>query len=506
MGALASNRKRIEECFAPNHAYPSLYTRESRFKFDHYVPKKPKFCYSQQNPDRPTKSKSAISRICRYPVSTPAFKRKVHAPCRVSRRFAFFSHVPNIRGLTETEGSAEPMGNVMRLFNKKSTDMEADVVSVICGLEELGKEEYVQREVEVQSVVLDQRSLDTDNNGFSAKMLETDEKLVERQCQPCPSYGAKAELASGNLKVEDGAEMRLDTLSLNRHTDEPAYKKLLRTAERRDPRIRDLDFQIKLNESRRSLFHLFSRPSKKPEEDKLQEAFVPLTKEEEEEVSCAFYANHRSVLVTHDNSSITITGDQFQCLSPGAWLNDEVINLYLELLKERERRQPTRFLKCHFFNTFFYKKLISGRSGYDYKSVRRWTSQRKLGYSLIECDKIFVPIHKEVHWCLGIINKKDQKFQYLDSLKGVDTKVLKILARYIMDEVKDKNGKCIDVDAWEKEYVVDLPQQKNGSDCGVFMIKYADFYSRGLGLHFKQENMPYFRRRTAKEILRMRAD
>lgn len=25
-------------------------------------------------------------------------------------------------------------------------------------------------------------------------------------------------------------------------------------------------------------------------------------------------------------------------------------------------------------------------------------------------------------------------------------------------------------------------------DCGVFMIKYADFYSRGLGLHFNQVN------------------
>lgn len=26
----------------------------------------------------------------------------------------------------------------------------------------------------------------------------------------------------------------------------------------------------------------------------------------------------------------------------------------------------------------------------------------------------------------------------------------------------------------------------NRFDCGVFMIKYADFYSRGLGLHFSQ--------------------
>ena len=35
----------------------------------------------------------------------------------------------------------------------------------------------------------------------------------------------------------------------------------------------------------------------------------------------------------------------------------QVINLYLDLLKERELREPSKFLKCHFFNTFFYKKV-----------------------------------------------------------------------------------------------------------------------------------------------------
>ncbi|KAL8089094.1 hypothetical protein AgCh_038749 [Apium graveolens] len=72
--------------------------------------------------------------------------------------------------------------------------------------------------------------------------------------------------------------------------------------------------------------------------------------------------------------------------------------------------------------------LIGGGSGYDYKSVRRWTTQKKLEYSLIECEKIFVPIHKEAHWCLAVINRKYEKFQYLDSLKGGDRQVMKVLA------------------------------------------------------------------------------
>jgi len=35
-------------------------------------------------------------------------------------------------------------------------------------------------------------------------------------------------------------------------------------------------------------------------------------------------------------------------------------------------------------------------------------------------------------------------------------------ASYIVDEVKDKTGKDIDVSSWKKEFVEDLPEQQNG--------------------------------------------
>lgn len=37
-----------------------------------------------------------------------------------------------------------------------------------------------------------------------------------------------------------------------------------------------------------------------------------------------------------------------------------------------------------------------------------------------------------------------------------------IQARYIVDEVKDKSGKDINVSSWKQEYVEDLPDQENG--------------------------------------------
>ncbi|KAF0905505.1 hypothetical protein E2562_007308 [Oryza meyeriana var. granulata] len=270
----------------------------------------------------------------------------------------------------------------------------------------------------------------------------------------------------------------------------PLYKELYEASSRlRDAKLRTLEFEVRLAEKGRlgleQLAEVLPRFMPTPKKEEVPEPFVPLTDEDEDSVDHALGGrNRRERLVVHESSNIVITREILQCLNEKDWLNDEVINLYLELLKERELREPNKFLKCHFFNTFFYKKLST--DGYDYKSVRRWTTKRKLGYSLTECDKIFVPIHKEVHWCLAVINIRDKKFQFLDSLGSMDMKALRILARYLVDEVKDKSGQHIDVLSWKQEGVKNLPLQENGWDCGMFMLKYIDFYSRDMDLIFGQ--------------------
>ncbi|XP_062189936.1 putative ubiquitin-like-specific protease 1B, partial [Phragmites australis] len=273
---------------------------------------------------------------------------------------------------------------------------------------------------------------------------------------------------------------------------------------RRDRRLQETGCEVKLQE--RKLAELPGVLAYRPKED-LSELFTPLTDEDEREVNTILHHSDHSdkIIVMHEPSNIEITKQKLQCLRPRGWLNDEVINLYIELLKERAEREPERFLKCHFFNTFFYKKLTCGIAGYDYQSVRRWTTFKKLGYGLIECEKIFVPVHRDIHWCLAVINMKDKTFQYLDSLGCLGHDVLRVLARYIMDELKDKSNVVIDTSSWVE--VSDfLPSQQNGWDCGMFMLKFMDFHNRGLKPSFSQEHMMYFRKRTAKEIMRLRAD
>ncbi|XP_028751657.1 ubiquitin-like-specific protease ESD4 isoform X2 [Neltuma alba] len=468
MGAITSNRKRSEECLSLNNAYSSPDTSDSR---------KPKRLKSLSMPQNPThsaiSSKSVVSRISLYPEAKTPSTRAVLGPCL--RKFPLSSLNKALKyrtsGVRETDSK---MGNILKTYAKAKdsalrsfrhvkgkevvevdTDSREGDVSEDSSIEEV---EIIEDGLVGRSVVTDQR-----RQGSAGPVIEIQDseiKVGDGGIQQQSTSSVVSELTNSNLKVDE----LLRSLYLSPEhgvNDVIAYKKLLQATNSRTDKLKLLEFEIQLNEKRRSPIESF-RPEKVPKQELPLEPFVPLTQEEEREVDGAFAANWREVLVAHQNSNIEITGEILRCLKPGAWLNDEVINLYLELLKEREKREPKKFLKCHFFNTFFYKKLIGGRSGYDFRSVRRWTSQRKLGYSLIECDKIFVPIHKEIHWCLAIINKKDKKLQYLDSLRGIDNQVLKVLARYFVDEVKDKNGTDVDISSWEREFVEDLPKQENG--------------------------------------------
>lgn len=47
----------------------------------------------------------------------------------------------------------------------------------------------------------------------------------------------------------------------------------------------------------------------------------------------------------------------------------------------------------------------------------------------------------------------------------------------------------------------DIPQQMNGSDCGMFACTFAEFSSRDAPYTFTQANMPYLRKKAALEIL-----
>lgn len=513
MGALTENRKRPNDVCTFSLAVPPPISSNS-YSPDVPLSKEPRI----SQPPVPEKyisvqvSKSPVLKFRSLPPPQP-LRRTLHAP---QRRLKVFGSMDTVRKLASVVIRGNSQSRIDDWIRPKVIRVEAsdsirsaNVVTVIdadCDrmtdvmTECLSVNEYKR---------LVKNTTAQDGDSMVLDWLSSDANLQEPKVQDsplAPSSSAVSDLSALTQKVDNSAK-NVDFVSVNHEVERrPVYQELYESSKRRNSKLSSLEFEVKLAEEKISTFKLNDLVEEE-KEDVPDEPFVPLTDIEEDYVNGALFgSNRRELLVIHESSNIEITREVLQCLRPGGWLNDEVINLYLELLKEREKRNPKEFLKCHFFNTFFYKKLISGRGGYDFKAVRRWTTRRKIGYDLIECDKIFVPIHKEIHWCLAVINIKDKKFQYLDSLGGMDFHVLHILVRYLVDEVKDKSSKDMDTSAWKQEFVDGLPEQENGSDCGMFMIKYADFYSRDLTLCFNQDHMAYFRKRTAKEILCLRAE
>ena len=74
--------------------------------------------------------------------------------------------------------------------------------------------------------------------------------------------------------------------------------------------------------------------------------------------------------------------------------------------------------------------------------------------------------------------------------------------KYLAEAFRDKKGTILNTAEWQLRHARNLPRQENGSDCGVFALKYADYTVKDAALDFRQADMPYFRRRMMVEILR----
>ncbi|EPQ02846.1 Sentrin-specific protease 2 [Myotis brandtii] len=179
----------------------------------------------------------------------------------------------------------------------------------------------------------------------------------------------------------------------------------------------------------------------------------------------------------------------FQCLL----LALQVINFYMNLLVERNKKQGYPVL--HAFSTFFYPKLKSG----GYQAVKRWTK----GVNLFEQELILVPIHRKVHWSLVVIDLRKRCLKYLDSMGQKGNRICEILLQYLQDESKTKRNVDLNLLEWTHYSMKphEIPQQLNGSDCGMFTCKYADYMSRDKPITFTQHQMPLFRKKMVWEIL-----
>nr|XP_029707925.1 sentrin-specific protease 1-like isoform X2 [Aedes albopictus] len=229
------------------------------------------------------------------------------------------------------------------------------------------------------------------------------------------------------------------------------------------------------------------------ESEEEEEAYPELTDEHQGAIKRALYGGSRSEVIIN-KFNISITRNDLATLIGDNWLNDEVINFYMNLLMERsEQRADDGLPRVYAMNTFFIPKLLSAGHG----GLKRWT--RKV--DIFTYDIIPVPVHVgRVHWCMAIIDLRNQVIRYYDSMGTPNNAVLNALEQYLRDESLDKRKQPFDTSGFVKENMRECPRQMNGSDCGVFSCMFAEHEARNRDIGFTQAHMPYFRQKMVYEI------
>ncbi|XP_061445519.1 sentrin-specific protease 3 isoform X2 [Rhineura floridana] len=191
----------------------------------------------------------------------------------------------------------------------------------------------------------------------------------------------------------------------------------------------------------------------------------------------------RTFRVTYKRHVVTM--DDLQTLYGPNWLNDQVMNMYGDLVMD------TVPDKVHFFNSFFYDKLRTK----GYEGVKRWTKN----VDIFNKDLLLIPIHLEVHWSLVCVEVKRKKITYLDSQRTLNRRCPKHICRYLQAEAEKKNRPDFR-DGWQGVFQMNIARQNNDSDCGAFVLQYSKFLALGLPFTFTQQDMPKLRRQMYKEL------
>uniref|UniRef100_A0A3B5LYX1 Ubiquitin-like protease family profile domain-containing protein n=1 Tax=Xiphophorus couchianus TaxID=32473 RepID=A0A3B5LYX1_9TELE len=228
---------------------------------------------------------------------------------------------------------------------------------------------------------------------------------------------------------------------------------------------------------------------------------------------------------------MTLTQEDLDCLDAGEFLNDVIIDFYLKYLL-LEGVGGTVAQRSHVFSSFFYKQLSSQRHR---PRVKTWTRD----VDIFSKDFLFVPVNKAAHWFLVVVcfprleDVRTEEFLsgageqlarlglvlsgggrgtvhqmwtrtssacsliyinsprdnwclapcrpcilVMDSLKlSSHDDVCRLIRGYLQVEweVRRKTRRLF-APASMRSCTCSVPQQDNGSDCGVYLLQFAESF------------------------------
>ncbi|XP_026854230.2 sentrin-specific protease 3a [Electrophorus electricus] len=218
----------------------------------------------------------------------------------------------------------------------------------------------------------------------------------------------------------------------------------------------------------------------------------------------SFSSPHRKVMVQHLMQSYqrmsgtammrefrvnykrhVLTMDDLSTLYGQNWLNDQVMNMYGDLVMDSVTD------RVYFFNSFFYDKLRTK----GYEGVKRWTKN----VDIFQKKYLLIPIHLEVHWSLVCVNIPERTITYFDSQRTLNRRCPKHIAKYLLAEAIKREQKDFYI-GWKGLFKMNVARQNNDSDCGAFVLQYCKCLALEQPFSFGQQDMPKLRRQMYKEL------
>ncbi|XP_069145750.1 probable ubiquitin-like-specific protease 2B isoform X2 [Solanum lycopersicum] len=208
-----------------------------------------------------------------------------------------------------------------------------------------------------------------------------------------------------------------------------------------------------------------------------------------------------------DPDAVSISKRDVDLLKPKTFVNDTIIDFYIMYLKNKMNlEEKDRF---HFFNSFFFRKLADldrdpskaceGRAAF--LRVRRWTTK----VNLFRKDFIFIPVNFSLHWSLivichpgEVVTFREEEMEkssrvpcilHMDSIRGTHKGLKNLIQSYLLEEWKERH-KEVGEDVAKKfsslPFVrLELPQQENSFDCGLFLLHYVELFLEQAPINFK---------------------
>ena len=179
----------------------------------------------------------------------------------------------------------------------------------------------------------------------------------------------------------------------------------------------------------------------------------------------------------------------FLRLETGKWLNDTLIEYSFFKLLEKSSERVLDYL--HIFPTYFYTKLVSNDSTLTcepdelslifHRNVMNWTKKKNI--DIFEKGVHVYPINIHSHWYLVIARFPSKTDLFKPFLAILDSslktsldheEVATNIRNYLLEEIKGNKLSSLESRSINemKTYYPLVPQQTDGSSCGLFVIHY----------------------------------